>query len=112
MDTERIEGLIDSLHSARAAVAGANESLAEREIARQALKAEIVGEMTSKGIAVTPAEKAASQDARLVAFARDSIASELERDARLADAEALRFRVQLALLEAEAAIRDPLQAAA
>ena len=112
MDTERIESLIDSLHAARMMVADANAGLASREIERQALKAEIVGELTSKGVAATPAEKVAGQDARLVTFTHDTIKMGQDRDGYLADAESLRFRVQLALLEAEAAIRDPSQAAA
>jgi len=105
MDTERIEGLIDSLRATRRDVAKANAELGEREIARLALKASIIGEMTSKGIAATPAEKAAGQDARLVAYAHDTIAAEQARDESLGDAEALRFRVQVALLECEDAMR-------
>jgi hypothetical protein len=106
MDPNEVQGLIERLHAARAAVAGANAALAEREIARQALKTEIVGELTSRGVAATPAEKAAGQDPRLIAFARDTIASELERDARLADAETLRFQVQLGLLTLEASLAN------
>jgi len=105
MTTERIAVLIDSLRATRGDVAKANAALGEREIARQAIKASIIGEMTSKGIAATPAEKAAGQDARLVAYAHDTIAAEQARDGTLGDAEALRFRVQLALLEYEDAMR-------
>ena len=101
-----VEELIDSLRTARAGAANAAAALAEREMARQALKGEIVTEMTSRGVAVTPAEKAAGQDPRLVMFAKETIAIELAHAGLLGDAEALRFRVQLALLEAEDAMRN------
>ena len=107
MNTARIPGLIDQLRTARGLVAARSAGLTEMDITRAALKSEIVGEMTSKGIAVTPAEKAASQDTRMVAQAHDRVVAELRRDETLADAEALQFTVQLALVEAEAAAHDP-----
>lgn len=106
MDTTEVAGLIDALKTARMDVATQNALLGEREITRQALKAEIVGAMTSKGIAATPAEKAAGQDPKLVAFAHETIAAELIRDGRLADAETLRFQVQLGLLTLEASVAN------
>jgi len=110
--TERTEALIDSLRTARQDVAERNAQLAESDIARRTLKAEIVRELTGKGVAATPAEKVAAQDERLLKYDRQIIGDTLTRDERLGDAEALRFRVQLSLLEMEAAIRDPVRAAA
>jgi hypothetical protein len=105
MYTDGIKGLIEDLRRTRSDVAERTAGLAEMDIARTALKAEIIGEMTSKGIAVTPAEKASSQDSRMILHTHERVAAELRRDQALGEAEALRFHVQLALIEAEDAMR-------
>lgn len=110
--TERVEGLLDQLRTARHDVAEMTAALAEGELTDRALRAEVTRELTGKGIAVTPAEKAAAQDPRVIEAAKARIGQTLQRDERMADAEALRFRAQLALLEYEEQVRNPIPAAA
>jgi hypothetical protein len=106
MYTDGIKGLIEDLRRTRSDVAERTAGLAEMEISRATLKAEIISELTSRGVAVTPAEKAAGQDPRMTSNAHDRATAELRRDQALGEAEALRFHVQLALIEAEDAMRS------
>ena len=91
--------LIDALNATRKDVAMQNHYLSCNDAARGALKVEIVAELMAKGQAATPADKAASQDTRMVENATVQRDATLKRDNASADAESLRFRVKLALIE-------------
>jgi hypothetical protein len=107
MDAGRIEHLIADLNGTRRQVAADNFTLSQMDGERAALKAVVVAELTAPGkdgkplMAVTPATAAASLDARLVEQAKSQRTATLARDIALAEAESLRFKVKLALIEAE-----------
>ena len=100
-DIADIPRFINDLNATRRDVAMQNHNISCLDAARGALKVEIVAELMAKGMAATPADKAASQDSRMVANATVSRDAVLIRDNTTADAESLRFRIKLALIEAE-----------
>ena len=98
--------LIQELFEARTILADANRYVAGLEADRSALKATVVAELMAGGMAATPADKAASQDNRMVDNATTSRAAVYERDLRYRDAEQSRFLVKLELLEIAAVVAD------
>ena len=94
-----IDQLISDLNATRKDIAAQNHYLACNDALRGELKAVVVAELMAKGMAATPADKAASQDARMVANAMVQRDGTLKRDEASADAESLRFRIKLGLLE-------------
>ena len=104
--SSKAENLVQELFDARTILADANRYIAGCEADRSALKAVVVKELMDGGMAATPADKAASQDSRMVDNATTSRAAVYERDLRYRDAEQARFLVKLELLEIAAAITD------
>jgi len=96
MSDERVE----RLRELRRAIAAQTRLLAERELDARLLRLGIEIERRQAGASQSAAEKDAKVDAAYVAFERETARLAEARDRLLAEAEAQRFELLLALAEA------------
>jgi len=92
---------VDRLRELRKTVAGKTRALAERELDARLLRLGIETERRQQGESQSAAEKAAKVDPAYLAHERETARLNEERDVTLAEAEAARFELLLALADQE-----------
>jgi hypothetical protein len=95
---------ISQLRSLRNRIAAYSQTLAERELTGRLLRLELETEKRAAGSTKTDAEKDAKADPRYLDHERRSIQISFDRDVALAEAEALRFHLELVVAERMASV--------
>ena len=90
---------VQKLEQLRIRIAAMSQALAERELSGRLLRLTIETELQASGKTKTDSDKLAKADARYVDHEKRSVQISYDRDIVLAEAEALKLRLQLTIAE-------------